>query len=154
MSAVSVVNDCLCVWSRWSLRGYCGSPWQPVGLSSHGPTSIWHNSWRGRRFPRRTSCRANKIPMIISLHSFLWDSHHFAGNWSDVLTAQQSSLYLLFLEYCRTALPSNLFRYKQPLFWRHFLVGFSVFSTLPLSHFFLSLSIEEGVTGCKSNQLN
>lgn len=64
--------------------------------------SIWHGSWRSRRFPRRKLCRANKIPMIISLHSFLWDYHHFAGNWSDVLTAQQSSRCLLFVKYCST----------------------------------------------------
>lgn len=123
------------------------------GLSSRGPTSIWHHSWRSWRFPRRKLCRANKILMIISLHSFLWDYHHFAGNWSDELTAQQSSLHLLFVKYCRIALPHQ-FRYKQALFWRLFLVGFSVFPALPLSHFCPSPSIEEGVMRLKSNQLN
>lgn len=102
LSAVSAVNDRLCVWSPWSPRGYCGDPWQPAGYRAAAPASIWHGSWRSRRFPRRKLCRANKIPMIISLHSFLWDYHHFAGNWSDVLTAQQSSRCLLFVKYCST----------------------------------------------------
>lgn len=34
-----------------------------------------------------------------------WDYHHFAGNCSDVLTAQQSNLYLFFVKYYATAQP-------------------------------------------------
>ena len=105
---VSVVNDRpLCVVTvvteglLWRWGG--GTPWQPAGPSS--PASIWHNSWR-RRSPRRKLCSANKIPMIILLHSFLRD-YHFAGNWSDVFTARQSSLCLLFVKYCTTALPTD-----------------------------------------------
>ena len=59
--------------------------------------------------------------MIISLHSFLWDYNHLAGNGFEVLTAQQSALYLLFVKYCSNPSPPI----HLALFWRHFLIGFS-----------------------------
>ena len=40
-------------------------------------------------------------------YTHFFRDHHFAGNWSDVFTARQSSLCSLFVKYCTAALPTD-----------------------------------------------
>lgn len=107
--------DCLqCQWSTIAFVCGHGGHWRAI-VETRGswraiePRPYIHPSGTAAGgagdFHAGKSRRANKIPMIISSNSFLWDYHNFAGNRSEVLTAQQRDLCLLFIKYCSTTLP-------------------------------------------------
>ena len=97
-----------CVWSPWSRRSFCVCVWG-------GP----HGSQRGHRalHPSGTAAGGGDFHAgnYAAQTRFLWlfyythffRDHHFAGNWSDVFTARQSSLCSLFVKYCTAALPTD-----------------------------------------------
>lgn len=74
-------------------------------------------------------------PYDYSITFILWDYHEFAGNGPRVITAQQSILYLAFVEYCNAILPPSIYSLRNRfLFWRYSLIGFSLFPIPPLSY--------------------
>lgn len=67
LTAMSAVNDCLCVWSLWSPRGYCGRLRQPEGYQTASQHPSGTTAEGASVFLCRNLGSTNKTPMIISL---------------------------------------------------------------------------------------
>lgn len=97
----------LCVWSPWSRRGFCGGVGGPRG-SQRGHRALHPSGTTagGGDFHAGNYAAQTRFLWLFYYTHFFRD-HHFAGNWSDVFTARQSSLCLLFVKYCTAALPTD-----------------------------------------------
>lgn len=97
----------LCVWSPWSRRGFCGGVGGPRGSQRGHRTLHPSGTTAGGGDFHAGNYAAQTRFLWLFYYTHFFRDHHFAGNWSDVFTARQSSLCSLFVKYCTAALPTD-----------------------------------------------